>query len=320
MMRGCGVGATKSRGYAVAAGIPTPSPERYEMGATLWTRDKVAERVLLGDTLVIYRGRVLRVPQQWLDAHPGGALAILHFVGRDASDEVDAFHGEAAMRKLRAYIVGDVAHADEPWAPLVPPVQSGWVRRIGPDGAQTWYSEAAAVRSMTDTEISPSSQILLVPRGVGLPAPHLSLDTLAPPPTELSLEVQVAHSAAYRALHEKITAAGLYECPYWTGYGPEVARWLLLAGLSAYAYRHGWFVTSAVFLGALWHQLVFTVHDLGHMGVTHNWVVDRFIGITLADFIGGVSVGWWVDVSLLFFSPNFISSCMYPTEPQHPPS
>jgi delta8-fatty-acid desaturase len=56
-------------------------------------------------------------------------------------------------------------------------------------------------------------------------------------------------------------------------------------------------MTSALFLGLLWHQLVFTVHDLGHMGVTGNWTYDRLIAISLADFIGGLSIGWWSQVS-----------------------
>jgi len=45
----------------------------------------------------------------------------------------------------------------------------------------------------------------------------------------------------------------------------------------------------------MWHQLVFTVHDLGHMGVTHDWAWDRAMAIFCADFIGGLSIGWWVD-------------------------
>ena len=51
----------------------------------------------------------------------------------------------------------------------------------------------------------------------------------------------------------------------------------------------------------VWHQLVFTVHDLGHMGVTHNWAWDRLMAILIADFIGGLSVSWWVDVSLKLY-------------------
>ena len=40
-------------------------------------------------------------------------------------------------------------------------------------------------------------------------------------------------------------------------------------------------------------------HDAGHTGVTGNWWWDRVIGMTVADWIGGLSLGWWCDVSEL---------------------
>ena len=43
----------------------------------------------------------------------------------------------------------------------------------------------------------------------------------------------------------------------------------------------------------MWHQLVFTAHDAGHMGITHDPIIDTLIGILIADFIGGLSIGWW---------------------------
>src|SRR6185436_15902053 len=45
--------------------------------------------------------------------------------------------------------------------------------------------------------------------------------------------------------------------------------------------------------GAFWHQLAFTAHDAGHMGITHHFHVDSVIGIFIADFCGGLSLGWW---------------------------
>lgn len=42
-----------------------------------------------GHTIVIYQDYVLRL-DSWLDKHPGGRLAILHMVGKDATDEIDA--------------------------------------------------------------------------------------------------------------------------------------------------------------------------------------------------------------------------------------
>lgn len=276
------------------------------MGKATWTRDQVVAHVLAGDTIVLLRNKVLRIPQTWLAAHPGGALAILHFVGRDATDEVDAFHGEPTLKRMNAFVVGEVDVGAEGWAPLVPPVMTGWVRRRRGDGKLEWYSEAVALHSSEDTEHTPSSSILLVETGaLDAAAPSApSLSTLQPPPTSLSLKIQARHSAAYRELHKRVTEAGLYQCPYWSGYGPEVARYILFATCSALAYKHNWLITSAVFLGFLWHQLVFTVHDLGHIGVTHNWAIDRFIAVLIADFVGGLSIGWWVDVSVQFFHLN----------------
>ena len=42
-----------------------------------------------GQTIVILDDYVLRL-DGWLDKHPGGRLAILHMVGRDATDEIYA--------------------------------------------------------------------------------------------------------------------------------------------------------------------------------------------------------------------------------------
>ena len=39
-------------------------------------RDQVAQRILAGETLLILQDKVIRVPPSWLNAHPGGALAI----------------------------------------------------------------------------------------------------------------------------------------------------------------------------------------------------------------------------------------------------
>jgi len=60
-----------------------------------------------------------------------------------------------------------------------------------------------------------------------------------------------------------------------------------------YALSMQWYMTSAVFLGLFWHQLTFLAHDAGHMGITHNFHYDTLIGILVADFCGGLSIGWW---------------------------
>lgn len=265
-------------------------------GTTVISRDVVAARILAGEHLIIYHDHLLRIPISWLDAHPGGTLALLHFVGRDATDEIEAYHLDNTLKLISRYSIGRVELKDSAWEPLVPPIMSGWVRKPAVGGKSEWFNEANSVRSTVNTELSPSSQILLVASDdKSLPGPELN--TLEPPPTDLSLRVQSQHSRAYKELHKRIVSAGLYKTPYLTGYGPEVLRYTVLGCLSAYAYLHNWLMTSAVFLGLMWHQLVFSAHDLGHMGVTHNWAIDRILGIIIADFIGGLSIGWWVEVS-----------------------
>lgn len=268
------------------------------MGATtLWSRAAVAKRILAGEHLIIYNSHLLKISSSWLNAHPGGTLALLHFVGRDATDEIEAYHSDDTLKLVDRYSIGRIELTESGWEPLVPPVMTGWVRRSGKDGKSEWYNEASTLISQTNTELAPTSQILLVEKDSNLLQPFApSLPDLEPPPAVLSLRVQTQHSRAYKALHKRIVDADLYKTPYLTGYGPEVCRYALLAGLSAFAYSHDWLVTSAICLGLMWHQLVFTAHDLGHMGVTHNWAIDRLLSIFIANFIGGLSIGWWVEV------------------------
>jgi delta8-fatty-acid desaturase len=271
----------------------------------LWKHSEIAESILAGDTLVIYRDQVLRISHSWLNTHPGGALAILHYVGRDATDEIEAFHAAHALKRVNQFVVGCIEATEEGWQPLIPPIASGWTRRVGLNGPE--WARKAEVESSTMPKTSEKnllnfdghnyapSEILLVEKSTS-PATSPSLSTLNPPPTTLSLATQTRHARAFRELHKKIEDAGLYQTPYLRGYGPEVLRYLLLALVSIIAYQHGWFLASGIFLGLYWHQVTFTVHDLGHMGVTHDWTLDRIIAMAIADFTGGLSPMWWVEV------------------------
>lgn len=96
----------------------------------------------------------------------------------------------------------------------------------------------------------------------------------------------------YRDLRIKMEAEGLFDCSY-KAYAIEAFRYSFLFGAFVLALQHGWFCVSALCLGMFWHQLVFTAHDAGHMGITHNFHVDTVIGIVIADFLGGLSIGWW---------------------------
>lgn len=118
----------------------------------------------------------------------------------------------------------------------------------------------------------------------------LDLDAFEYP--SLQPEVQADIVKKYRDLHERIKSEGLYQCDY-TGYACELVRYSILFGASMLLLRNGWYLSSAFFLGCFWHQLVFSAHDAGHLGITHNFTYDTVIGIIIADFVGGLSLGWW---------------------------
>lgn len=243
------------------------------------SRDDVAARILKGQNVLIYNNNVLLIPNSWLDAHPGGALSILHFVGRDATDEIDAYHDPKFIDAINRYSIGTI---NERWLPFQPPISIGWVRKNN-----QWVNEAR----------SDSSGVLQINTAASQSAATLTLESITPAPSQLSADVQARQSEAYKVLHQRVKDAGLYNTPYISGYGPEVFRYVLLGCTAAYAYSKDWQITSAIALGLMWHQLMFTVHDLGHLGVTHDWTIDRLLATFISDLIGGLSVGWWVDVS-----------------------
>ncbi|KAI0307873.1 fatty acid desaturase-domain-containing protein [Multifurca ochricompacta] len=251
------------------------------------TRQSIATRILDGELLFILNGNLICVPQKWLSVHPGGTLTILHFIGRDATDEVEAYHPKHVLKKMLSFSQGPVQLSEGYWVPLLPPIATGWIRKPAPMASPEYYSSE-------NMPHFPPSQVLLVKRADTSLASGPSLASIQPPPTTLSLKIQSQHSTAYKSLHKRILAAGLYQTRYISGYGPEVARYMFFALTSCFLYRHHWFFLSAVSLGALWHQLIFFCHDLGHVGVTHNWYMDRLIAIFLADLIGGLSIGWWL--------------------------
>ena len=73
----------------------------------LLERSELISRIISGQNLVIYHSLVLDLTR-WADKHPGGKLAVLHFVGRDASDEMDAYHSLHDLKKVNGFVVGRV--------------------------------------------------------------------------------------------------------------------------------------------------------------------------------------------------------------------
>lgn len=119
---------------------------------------------------------------------------------------------------------------------------------------------------------------------------EIDLDLEKYPALDLATQDDIVQK--YRLLYNRIRNEGLFQCNY-TAYLIELCRYTLLFSSFLIALQYSWYATSGLFLGLLWHQLVFTVHDAGHMGITHNFTTDTVIGILIADFIGGLSLGWW---------------------------
>lgn len=49
---------------------------------------EVERQIAQGQPIVVHEGYALDLAE-WIDCHPGGRLAILHMVGRDATDEIN---------------------------------------------------------------------------------------------------------------------------------------------------------------------------------------------------------------------------------------
>lgn len=328
------------------------------------TRAQIAQRIANGETLVL-RGRAIYKLDAWLAKHPGGQLAILHFVGRDASDEIEVYHSEDTLRRMQHFQIGVLAELEylgkqredgsyEGYRPLVPPIQLGY--RNGklehPDAHdELWQRQKEGVhreqdevnlsssKDVTTTATSNSSKTLdredsppsdcssrasdsgysdgdtsantsisdlkeeevkTSPSSTTKPLTMpLPVSLLEPPPDppgiDAARERQISH--AFKQLHEDVRTSGLYEL-HPSGYARELARYIALAATSFalwyYAQgRSSYYIGSAFFLGLFWHQLTFTAHDAGHSGITHNHAVDRISAIFIADYLGGLSIGWW---------------------------
>lgn len=96
----------------------------------------------------------------------------------------------------------------------------------------------------------------------------------------------------YRELDQKIRKEGLFDCRY-SCYLIELSRYITFLFTSLYLLHLGRYNLSGLFMGIFWHQITFAAHDAGHMGITHNFTIDTCIGIFIANFFGGLSLGWW---------------------------
>ena len=108
----------------------------------------------------------------------------------------------------------------------------------------------------------------------------------------LDFDTQADIAQKFETLHQRVKDEGFYECRY-IEYGKEMVRYSTLFALFISTLRMEWYFVSACFVGLFWHQIMFTAHDAGHRGITKDITKDTLIGIFIADFCCGLSIGWW---------------------------
>ncbi|KAK3187053.1 hypothetical protein K4F52_004219 [Lecanicillium sp. MT-2017a] len=286
----------------------------------VWSRREIEGLIADGRKIIILRDQVLKV-DAWIPYHPGGDKSILHMVGRDGTDEITALHSAEAQAHMQRFAIGRI---QERWENFLPPIQGGTFRplELKLDDAEeptTELEEAASSGKSTPPSPVFDAQDVgdgMRQRHVGSSTPMsraTSLCSSEPEAVPLSFtEASVAHAISsdlskypgldqqsqnevafkYRQLDERLQAEGLYQCAY-SHYAVEFLRYAFLFALFRFFLHNSYYTLSSICLGMLWHLLSFTVHDAGHLSITHDFHIDTCIGIFIADFLGGLSVGWW---------------------------
>ena len=279
----------------------------------IWSRREIEGLIAEGRKVIILDDQVIKA-DAWLPYHPGGDKAILHMVGRDGTAEIRALHSPEAQAHMLKFKIGRIA---ERWENFIPPIQGGHFKKLEVEEDLDSGSSVADESFSSSSSTAPPSPIFDTVEKSGLrkrkqdasstssiaslDEPRISAkgtrlttnasDDLSNYPSLDSVS-QDKIITAYRRLDTRIRAAGLYQCHY-SAYALEVLRYTLIFSLSMFFLHTSHYFLAGCFLGLFWHQLVFTAHDAGHMGITHHFHVDTCIGIFIADFLGGLSIGWW---------------------------
>ncbi|KAL1643244.1 hypothetical protein SLS61_009343 [Didymella pomorum] len=273
----------------------------------------IKQQVAEGEPVVIHEGHVLHLGDI-INRHPGGRLAILHMVGRDATDEIN-------IRDLSKH--HRIGRLELPWTNLEPPIRNpDYYKNL----EKRQFEELETFRS-TDNEESGRERTHVL--GSAVTANGKVMTKKLPSTIEgatscvnvanekkshrvrfsieqeemevqegisenpsLDAETQNAILMDYRKLHDQFKAEGLYQCNY-TAYAWELLRYCFLFAVFAYLLYVKWYILSSVFLGLFWQQIMFTAHDAGHRGITGNFVYDTLIAAFIGDFCCGLSIGWW---------------------------
>lgn len=312
------------------------------------SRKDIANLIRKGNAIVIYEDIVLNLTS-WLPFHPGGDKAVYHMVGRDATDEMNAYHGPETVKTFGRWKIGRI---DYEWENMTPPIQ-GAAYDDNREKRNFSLEEKIDLAPSDDSEgeislASTSSDTLSEQEGTGKPeaknyksryeAPGFPKGKVTPIVSPnihvlnqenvnevypifkeggivdpkilvqnydnalshrdlesvplLDYKTQAALRAKYYELHNTIIKNGFYQCDYWA-YVRELIKIgsLFLYSFSFLKLNH--IFLSALFMGIAWQQMTFIAHDAGHVSITHDYQIDNVFGMLIADWFGGLSLGWW---------------------------
>ncbi|KAI5358782.1 Putative cytochrome b5-like heme/steroid binding domain, fatty acid desaturase [Septoria linicola] len=251
----------------------------------VFTRQEIDGLIAAGDTLIIADSHVLRL-NAWQDLHPGGRLVIQHMVGRDATDELAISHSLETLKSMNRYRIGRI---EGNWINFTPPIQGGTFSKCIANEKEEGERALKHKGRLALSEAS-SLDVSECTYTANTVQAEIDADIAKYPSLDAATQREITNK--FRMLHQRVHDEGFYDCRF-IEYGKEMLRYASLFALFVFFLRREWFFTSACFLGLFWHQIMFTAHDAGHRGITHNFVVDSLIGIFIGNFCSGLSIGWW---------------------------
>ena len=102
---------TQQQSSSSAAPAPSSKPgnvKEFKIPDTEYTMEEVAKHNKKEDLWVVVKGVVLKL-DDWLEEHPGGAQAIMNFMGRDATEEFEMLHDDEVIPKYApSQVIGRV--------------------------------------------------------------------------------------------------------------------------------------------------------------------------------------------------------------------
>ncbi|KAG0157452.1 hypothetical protein PDIDSM_4637 [Penicillium digitatum] len=250
----------------------------------VFSRREIEGMLAEGKLIVIVDGNVLRL-DSWIKYHPGGDMAIKHMIGKDATDEVNALHSQEARQRMSKFQIGRV---EGHWTNFLPPIQGGKFRPL----TEHEIDEEDLVCSELSSEESsapPSPIFEAKDDRLGLRR-RLSVSTISSAHYVIDArtqeEIELDANCTIASAQQDYTTATTK---------PTLLRSLATpSSLAIHLLPQTILVLHiCLLLGCFWHQLVFSAHDAGHMGITHNYHIDTTIGMIIADYLGGLSLGWW---------------------------